>query len=205
MQDSKEISAYKKSLHGKIVDTAMANFRQKGIHAVRMDDVAAELGISKRTLYELFENKELLLYEGVVKYHEQHTLEMKEMADRCSNVMEILIVAYKNKVEELRKTNPQFYEDLSRYPRVARYLNQKNQQLHKNTTEFLARGMQEGYFRQEINQELVSRLLDAMSRYVMTNQLYREYSLEDIFSSFLLVSIRGICTKKGLTLLEETL
>jgi len=205
MQESKEISAYKKSLYGKIIDTAMTNFRQKGIHAVTMDDVAAELSISKRTLYEVFENKELLLYEGVVKYHDQHSKELREMTCHCKNVMEILLIAYKNKVEELRKTNPQFYADLSKYPRVARFLNQKNQQLHKNTIAFLERGVKEGYFRKDINHELVSNILDAMSRYVMLNQLYKNYSLDEIFSSVLLVTLRGICTVKGITLLEEIL
>jgi len=203
MQESKEISAYKKSLHGKIIDMAMTNFRQKGIRAVRMDDVAAELGISKRTLYEVFDNKELLLYEGVMKYHEEHTKELKEKTIQCKNVMEILIVAYKSKVEELRNTNPQFYADLTKYPRVARFLNQQNLRLRENTILFLERGMREGYFREDINSELVSRLLDAMSRYVMMNHLYQQYSLEEIFSSVLLVSLRGICTEKGNALLEE--
>ncbi len=205
MQESKEISAYKKSLHGKIIDAAMTNFRQKGIRAVRMDDVAAELGISKRTLYEVFDNKELLLYEGVVRYHEEHTQLLTEKAVKCKNVMEILIIAYKYKVEELRNTNPQFYADLTKYPRVARFLNQQNQKLRKNTMKFLDRGVNEGYFRDDINSELVSSLLDAMSRYVMMNRLYQQYSFEEIFSSVLLVSIRGICTDKGNAMLEEIL
>jgi len=71
MQETKEISAYKQGLKGKILEMAMKAFGEKGIRAVKMDDVAVYLGISKRTLYELYDNKEQLLFEGVKMYHEQ--------------------------------------------------------------------------------------------------------------------------------------
>ena len=48
-----------------ILETAMSEFKAKGIKRVRMDDIAHQLGISKRTLYEVFSNKEQLLLEGV--------------------------------------------------------------------------------------------------------------------------------------------
>ena len=54
-----------------LLKTAMQLFTQKGIRAVRMDDVASELSISKRTLYEIYENKELLLYESTRTYYRQ--------------------------------------------------------------------------------------------------------------------------------------
>ena len=57
MQETKEISAYKQGLKGKILEMAMKAFGEKGIRAVKMDDVAVYLGISKRTLYELYDNK----------------------------------------------------------------------------------------------------------------------------------------------------
>ena len=51
MQETKGITAYKQGLRVKILTTAMVDFRQRGIRGVTMDDVATELGISKRTLY----------------------------------------------------------------------------------------------------------------------------------------------------------
>ena len=62
MQETKAITAYKQGLRVKILTTAMADFRQRGIRGVTMDDVATELGISKRTLYEIFDKKEDLLF-----------------------------------------------------------------------------------------------------------------------------------------------
>lgn len=52
----------------RIVDRAMQMFVAQGIKSVRMDDIARTLGVSKRTLYELFGDKEHLLYLAMVRY-----------------------------------------------------------------------------------------------------------------------------------------
>ena len=57
MQEIKETTAYKRSLKGRILETAMKAFAERGVKAVRMDDVAQMLCISKRTLYEVYKDK----------------------------------------------------------------------------------------------------------------------------------------------------
>ena len=59
------LSTYRQELKVRILQTAMREFKQKGIRDVRMDDIAGILGISKRTLYEIYENKEELLLAGL--------------------------------------------------------------------------------------------------------------------------------------------
>ena len=203
MQETKNISPYKKGLRDKIITTAMEAFAQKGIRHVKMDDVAKELGISKRTLYEIFDKKEDLLYEGVKFYLGDRRTQMETKAQECKNVMEIILQAYKLKVEEFRQTNPCFYTDLVKYPKVARYLAQQNQQMLTNMTKFIERGIEEGYFRNEVNPELVARLFDALGKYVMEQQLYCLYTIEDIFTNLVFVTIRGICTEKGIEAIKQ--
>ena len=203
MQETKNISPYKKGLRDKIITTAMEAFAQKGIRHVKMDDVAKELGISKRTLYEIFDKKEDLLYEGVKFYLGDRRTQMETKAQECKNVMEIILQAYKLKVEEFRQTNPCFYTDLVKYPKVARYLAQQNQQMLTNMTKFIERGIEEGYFRKEVNPELAARLFDALGKYVMEQQLYCLYTIEDIFTNLVFVTIRGICTEKGIEVIKQ--
>ena len=203
MQETKNISPYKKGLRDKIITTAMEAFAQKGIRHVKMDDVAKELGISKRTLYEIFDKKEDLLYEGVKFYLGDRRTQMEVKAQECKNVMEIILLAYKQKVEEVRQTNPCFYTDLVKYPKVARYLAQQNQQMLTNMTKFIERGIEEGYFRKEVNPELAARLFDALGKYVMEQQLYCLYTIEDIFTNLVFVTIRGICTEKGIEVIKQ--
>ena len=203
MQESKEISDYKKNLRGVILDTAIQAFAQKGIRAVKMDDVAAALGISKRTLYEIFETKEILLFEGIKKYYAERQEYYRQQTQRCKNVMEMLVAIYRIKVDEFRKTNPQFYADLDMYPKVGRFLNQQNLQMRTDMLKFMDRGIYEGYFRDDVNYELAWRLFDALGKYVMVNQLYRQYTIEEIFQNLVFVTMRGLCTEKGIKALDS--
>ncbi len=203
MHETKTISSYKLQLKSKIQETAMKAFVSKGIRAVKMDDVASELGISKRTLYELYENKELLLYEGVVDFHRRREEEMSQLAARCNNVMEIMFEIYRMKVNDFGQTSMQFYADLEKYPKVHRFLNQQNQQMRKKTTKFLERGVAEGYFREDLNYELCSKLIDVIAKYVIENELYRKFDMKDIFYNLVFVFMRGICTMKGVEALDK--
>ena len=203
MQETKEISPYKQGLRYKIIETAMKAFAANGIRLVKMDDIASELTISKRTLYEIFDKKEDLLYEGVKTYLGERRNQMEIRAGQCNNVMQIILQTYKLKVDEFRHTNPRFYTDLVKYPKVARYLTHQNEQMRSNMTHFIQRGISEGFFREDVNPELAAQLFDAMGKHVMEKKLYYRYSIEDIFKNLIFVSLRGICTTKGIEAIDQ--
>lgn len=203
MQETKEMSPYKQGLKSRILDTAMRLFRRNGIRAVRMDDVASELGISKRTLYEIFDNKELLLSEVVKVYSQQRREQINLRMIQCKNVMEILLADYSMKAEDFRNTNPLFYLDLLKYPKVAKLLEKDNQRMKKHTEEFFQRGIKEGYFREDMNYQLVGQLFEAIGNHVVDKQLFRKYSIDDIFRNLVFVTLRGLCTSKGIKALDH--
>lgn len=205
MQETKPISAYKQGLRSKIIETALKDFRARGVRAVRMDDVAAELKISKRTLYEIFGNKEEVLSECVNKYFEDRRLNMEVQIAHCKNVMEVVMVFFSKKIDEFRNTNPLFYADLSQYPHLADYMKEQKERVREESVKFFERGRQEGYFREEFNQDLVSVLFEALNKYVMENRLYEQYSFEEIFKNLAILTLRGICTEKGQKLLDKLL
>ena len=205
MQETKAITVYKQGLRVKILTTAMADFRQRGIRGVTMDDVATELGISKRTLYEIFDKKEDLLFETMKHYYVERTEWMQMKSLHCANVMEIILAVYRLKVEEFQQTNPNFYSDVVKYPQVLRFLNQENMASREKFQRFIERGISEGFFRSDVNYELATHLFDALGNYVMQNQLYRQYTMEDIFRNLIFVTLRGMCTTRGIETLENLL
>ena len=70
----------------RIIDQAMHMFVSQGIKSVRMDDIAQQLGVSKRTLYELFGDKEGLLYLAMDRYFEKKRIERADQgADRAAD------------------------------------------------------------------------------------------------------------------------
>ena len=91
MQDYKNSSTNRLVLRERILNTAMSSFAQHGIKAVKMDDIAQQLGISKRTLYEIYNNKELLLYEGVKNYKRQKDEMIARIMQVSPNVMDVIL------------------------------------------------------------------------------------------------------------------
>ena len=97
-----------------IVLAAAKSFAQKGVKTVRMDDIAAGLSISKRTLYELFHDKEDLLLD-VMKLHREEMQEyMTQVASKAENVLEVLLKFFQRSAQDFQNTNRKFFEDIVR-------------------------------------------------------------------------------------------
>ncbi len=205
MQELKSLSAYRQSLKGKIQDTAMTLFAKNGIKAVKMDDIARALNISKRTMYELYENKEILLFEGVRTYNLQRESEMTEFVKGNTNVMDIILRVYKMKVDEFRITNPLFYDDIEKYPKVMAFLEQCREKNRHELAVFLDRGVKEGYFRKDINYDLVTILFDSIGQIFLQKRLYARFAIESVLNNIMIISLRGICTTKGIDVLDKFL
>ena len=205
MQEIKETTAYKKLLKGRILETAMKAFAERGVKAVRMDDVAQMLGISKRTLYEIYRDKEELLYQGDMHFDQEAKKSMNAFIQQASSVMDIILEAYQRRVLRTGTVNPLFYEDIQKYPKVTDYLNKEREHAYDQFLGFLQRGVREGYFRDDINYELVAQMFNAINTFVMTQHLLSRYSIQQVFANMLLIPLRGFCTKKGLQVIDKSI
>ena len=196
MQESKDTTVYKTALRGKIMETAMQAFMEHGIRAVKMDDISKELSVSKRTVYEIFGDKEELIYECVM-YHDRE--KQKYLADYANDhhVIDVVMEAYRLKARETHKINPAFYQDILHYPKVEQYIWQERERGRENLRKFMQRGVTEGFFREDINYDIIVHLFDAMGQYIMSNRLLHQYRLEELFVNFFLVALRGVCTEQG--------
>ena len=205
MQKINVSTQYRKELRERIPDVAITFFQQKGIKAVKMDDIATILQISKRTLYEIYDNKEDLLLEGIRKNEEKYSRELQAFASENNDVMRIILHFYQVKFQQLGSINPLFFTELHRYKKVDDYFQERAVEQKQNTIRFFHRGVEEGYFLPSLNYDIVTRLGEASMNYVMTNKLYEEYSLQEIFRNFVSVLLRGYCTEKGQRILDEAL
>ena len=204
MQELKETTVYRQSLKLRIMEVALRAFSERGIRAVKMDDVASMLGISKRTLYEVYKDKEELLFQCLKAFDEERKERTRQFCEQERNVMDIIIFAYRQKVEETQRINPVFYDDIHKYPRVVRYMEDQHERTREQFLQFLLRGVDEGFFRPDVNYSMVPHLFDGIGRYVMDNRLFKKYSFKEMFSTLLLIPLRGFCTEKGLAVLEDT-
>ena len=201
-----EINDYRKELKSRIIDYAMDEFFKRGIKAVKMDEISQGLHVSKRTVYEIFGDKEELLLAGL----KIKSLEMREKLETYScnvahNVVDIIGYFYKLQMEVNSMVGVAFYEEINRMPRVIEFFKQEHEREFADRVKFLKAGVEEKLFRQDIDYSLTMELLSASMSEIMRNQIYKKYSMQQIFDNFFLVIIRGFCTERGAALLNKVI
>ena len=90
----------------RVIEMASQMFFEQGIRKVRMDDVAAALTMSKRTLYEMFADKEELLLECMKVNQEKKREYVAQLAATANNVLEIVFCLYQYGMEEMKDVHP---------------------------------------------------------------------------------------------------
>lgn len=201
-----EINEYRKELKSRIIDYAMGEFYKRGVRAVKMDEISQGLHVSKRTVYEIFGDKEELLLAGL----KIKNLEMREKLEAYScngahNVVDIIGYFYKLQMEVNSMVGVAFYEEIHRMPRVIEFFNQEHEREFADRVKFLKAGVEEELFRQDIDYSLTMELLSASMSEIMHNQLYKKYSMQEMFDNYFLVIIRGFCTERGVALLNKVI
>lgn len=174
---------YRQELKDKILQSATLMFYNNGIRKVKMDDIANNLKISKRTLYEIYEKKEDLLFEVLQRVENINIQRLEEFDKPGTNVIDIVIEALRLKSEEFSKVNPEFLQDMEKYPKLIEYIKAKHKRQGLQAIDFLNRGIKEGYFLSNVNFEIVNILADAGGHYIMSNFLYNKYSFKEIFKT----------------------
>mgnify|MGYP000739026551 FL=1 len=102
LQTSKmaEINQYRQELKDRIISYAMPEFYKRGVKAVKMDEISQGLHVSKRTVYEIFGDKEELLLAGMKRQLEKNRSKLENFAKtQAKNVIDIISYVYKLQME----------------------------------------------------------------------------------------------------------
>lgn len=185
------------SMRNVILPVATKAFYEQGIRAVKMDDIAAMLKISKRTLYEVYDNKMDLLWDVIEASATKKHDHMEQYMKDCDDVMDLLIEFFRIQMEDYSRISAQFINDMRRYPELVERIHR----LHKKSNrsfDFFSLGVEQGFFRENVNYEFLSKLTFDMGRILREDVEYRDFSYKDIFFTFVCTLLRGICTEKGL-------
>ena len=133
-------------------------YNKYGIKSVTMDDVARELGISKKTLYEWVKDKHELV-EQVIN-HSQHCNEQEEHLDAQKSALDKAFSVYTFVATILKDFNPSVAYDLKKYYPDLFEKKQKEQRtkMLEGMRQNLTLGIKEGVYRKDLNVDLISRL-----------------------------------------------
>lgn len=142
----------------KILQNAESLFQRYGIRSVSMDDIARELSISKKTIYQYFKDKDELVTLITEAHIDRERREMKEVKAEATNAIEELFKLSHCIREHIKDINPSMLFDLQKYhPRAwALWLEYKSVFIKGTILDVIARGKQEGYFRAAVDAEILA-------------------------------------------------
>lgn len=199
-------SDYKVLLSRRIVEKATEMFMTRGIKAVKMDDVANELSISKRTLYELFSNKELLLLHCVMAMKEAREEHFKHFEKQGPHTeIEMILEFYRFQLRRSSKVSLSFVKELQKYPSVIKWMDESHEKMKEESKIFFEGGIKNGYFRKDVNYELISEYSDISIADAIENGFLDKYGIQEVFRNITMLYVRGFCTLKGIEELEKLL
>jgi AcrR family transcriptional regulator len=194
------------TLKERIIESASVLFFRNGIRSITMSDIAKELGISKRTLYEVFHDKEELLETCVAEHLSQTSKEIEEIIASSKNVIDVMMRIYAKYLKEMQGTNKSVIHDLKKYHSpVYKRIECKQHENMKSFLPFLQKGIEQGLIRKDVNVEITIWLLKSQFKaltednYIPTDQ----YSTEEIISTIILNFIRGITTPLGMEEIDK--
>ena len=161
--------------------------------------------MSKRTLYEMFRDKEELLLE-CIKVNQQKKLEYaNEVAVTSENVLEIVVRFYQQGMDEMKSFNGSFFTDIKRYPKVCEWLNLRREENKGKTKAFFLAGVEQGIFRKDLNYDIFQYLMGLSMNGYFTNVDSMKWTITEVLDTVLRMHIRGICTEKGQILFNHYL
>lgn len=196
---------YRKELKGSILNVSTKMFIEHGFKAVKMDDISQALNISKRTLYEIYPNKEDLIYESLHNHIENEFIEFKSSIKETDDTMDIITSYFRLRIRSAKNTNPLLLSDLQYYPNVKQSIEADMDKHNQYNEEFFKQGQDEGFFIKTVNLDMFKEINKAVLDYLSSSEIYTKFSLPEILRMMLIVFIRALCTEKGLHRMDELL
>ena len=194
----------KQNVREHIIAQASDLFFHRGIKDVKMDDIAHEIGISKRTVYELFADKEELLHEPLKYIHKNiHRIGRQKIRETSNNTLDVLLTLYYIYFEMLKKANKNFFLDLKRYPKITEYQKTKEKRNSDKFKKWIQKGVKEGLFREDANSDIILYILRRDIEHITISNEFSNYSIDELGRSFILFYLRGIATSKGQEIIEN--
>ena len=190
----------------RIIEEASELFAQTGVRSTTMDDIARHLGISKRTIYENFKDKEALLIACLEVFKEKNKKKIEKVFSEADNVVYAIMVWLQIGSEPTAQRQINIMTDIRKYyPQVFKeHLTSINKEKYCNIEQVIHRGISEGVFRGELNPELISYIICRQDNGTTLNDsVLEKYSISEIFENMALTFLRGICTPKGIEIIEK--
>ena len=182
-------------------------FMMYGIRSITMDELASKLGMSKKTIYQYFKNKDELVEAFANMYKDAQEAMMAENMQKSEDVIAELLLMSDHMKEKLCKINPAFMYDVKKYyPKAWNvFLEFKKGAVCQQMKETLRNGVEQGYFRKELDIDIITAARIEQIEMAFNPEVFPPTVFDSgkvhlqLFENFMY----GICTLKGHKLINE--
>lgn len=198
------------SLHVEMIDRIIQagseTFFKYGIRSVPLDQLASELGISKKTIYQHFKDKDELVMAIVKCSLDAERARADECYANSKNPIHEIIQASELMNEIMININPTFLVDLEKYhPKAWKVFSESKSDFLVDIERNLNDGIAQGLYRPDLNISILSRMRLESVEMGLNQDFFpaRSFNVTEVNLAFLDHFIRGIVTEKGLKLYES--
>jgi len=188
-----------------ILHNASMIFMRYGIKSVTMDDVARELGVSKKTIYLYFKDKNDLVTEIIKAKTQEDKSECVDVKSDSENAIAEMFAISKMVIAKISSMNPSVFYDLQKYhPKAWQLMNEHRWEfVYKSFLDNVNRGIEEGIYRNDINPEIVARMNVSMADMIFNGTTFplEQFKYDTVFEEIFRFQIHGMANEKGLNYL----
>jgi AcrR family transcriptional regulator len=191
----------------RIIEEAANLYKIYGIKTVTMDTLANHLGISKRTIYEAFADKDDLVI-SVLRWMATRQRELVErILESSDNAIEAIFRLLETSIDFFQSISPLFHADIRKYHYevLMKKTDRCEMPDYRNNKQVIERGINQKLFRKEINPDIVNRCLYSLGKSAMDYELYpsEDFTRREVIRNVLLNYLRGISTREGIDLINK--
>jgi TetR/AcrR family transcriptional regulator, cholesterol catabolism regulator len=185
----------------KIRKMALSLFFRYGVRHVTMDDIARELGMSKKTIYQYYREKDDLVNQLCEIELTQRECQFREFQVNARDPVQEIMLISKQLREMMQHINPSFFHDIRKFYPVAfeRFQKFREQCIFRNILTNIKKGIAEGLYREELDPEFVTRYRIAQIDMLIFGDYFSFEKISFVRTHELLLElfVYSICTVKG--------
>lgn len=190
-----------------LIEKASQVFMRLGIKSITMDDMARQLGVSKKTIYKYVKDKNDLVNKALAVHGEHEMCSIESICSKGLNAIDEIFEISQFVTEMLSTVHPSVHFDLEKYYPEAwnMAVQERQKQVFKCITENLEKGVKEGLYREDLKPEIIGRIYIAKLDVLFDGELFppQQFNFAEVYLEYFRYHIRGIASQKGLQYLIE--